>query len=270
MKTLSPLERLNAVKLFLLDLDGTVYLGNKPIAGAVEFIKHLAVTGRRYVFLTNNSSRSADDYVKKLSLMNFPVTAEQVATSGQATAWYIAKRKPGASVYIMGTETLRNEMSKFDLNLLDESATTADFFVAGFDTELNYTKLRTACTLLDNGAVFVATNPDLVCPIGGDRYIPDCGSMCTMLENATGRQPMYIGKPHSLYIDYLRETRGVSSSNLVMIGDRLYTDIALGCNASIMSICVLSGESDRAAIKKSPYKPDLVVDSVADLVGMLG
>lgn len=266
---LPSVERLNAVELFLLDLDGTVYLGDEPIPGAVDFIRHLAAIGKRYVFLTNNSSKSADDYVKKLSAMQFSVRAEQVATSGQATGWYIARRTPGARIYVMGTEALKNEMAGFGLEILDETATEADFFVAGFDTELNYTKLRVACTLLDSGAAFVATNPDLVCPIGGDRYIPDCGSMCTMLENATGRQPMYIGKPHSLYIDYLRATRSVASNNLVMVGDRLYTDIAMGCNASIMSICVLSGESDREAVKKSPYQPDIVVDSVADLIPIL-
>lgn len=266
---MSPQERLNAVQLFLLDLDGTVYLGGEPIPGAVDFINHLNKIGKKYVFLTNNSSKSADDYVKKLTSMQFPVTPEQVATSGQATGWYIAKKKPGATVYIMGTEALKKEMAQFDLQILDESAKEADFFVAGFDTELNYQKLRTACDLLDNGSAFVATNPDLVCPMGGNRYIPDCGSMCMMLENATGRQPLYVGKPHSLYIDYLRETRGVSSNSLVMVGDRLYTDIALGCNASILSICVLSGEADSAAIKKSPYKPDIVVDSVADLIPML-
>ncbi|MBN1760956.1 MAG: HAD-IIA family hydrolase [Chitinispirillaceae bacterium] len=263
------LERLRKISLFLLDLDGTVYLGDEPIPGALEFIRRLKERGCRYVFLTNNSSRSLSNYLTKISGMGFPVTEENILTSGQVTGWYLAAKQPGASVYVVGTESLRRELSSYDLRMLDGVPDRADYVVAGFDTELTYNKLRVAGDLLAEGAGFIATNPDLVCPIGGARYIPDCGSICTMLENATGRQPMFIGKPHTKLIDYLRSRFPVSTATTAMIGDRLYTDIALGCNASIMSICTLTGEADRKAIERSPYKPDLVVASIGELNGYL-
>lgn len=262
-------ERLRNTTLFLLDLDGTLYLGDRPIPGAVDFIKQLGRLGRRYVFLTNNSSRSLTEYIEKISGMGFPVTKDNILTSGQVTGWYLAAKQPGASVYVVGTASLQRELASYGLNILENTAEKADFVVVGFDTELTYRKLRTAGTLLADGAGFIATNPDLVCPIGGGRYIPDCGSICVMLENATGRQPMFIGKPHTKLIDCLRSRVPVSPATTAVIGDRLYTDIALGCNASIMSICTLTGEADRQAIKKSPYQPDLVITSIDELNGYL-
>ena len=264
------LERLNKIMLFLLDLDGTVYLGDRPIPGAVDFINVLKRRGCRYVFLTNNSSKSLDEYLDKISGMGFPVSGENILTSGQVTGWYLAAKKPGAAVYVVGTVSLQRELSSYGLKVLEGTPSQADYVVTGFDTELTYHKLRTAGDLLADGAGFIATNPDLVCPTGGDRYIPDCGSICVLLENATGRQPMFIGKPHTKLIDCLRDRFPVSKATTAIIGDRLYTDIALGCNASIMSICTLTGEADRPAIEKSAYKPDLVVSSIDELNRYLG
>jgi 4-nitrophenyl phosphatase len=262
----SVINRLRSRTLFLLDLDGTVYLGDAPISGAVDFIAALRRRGTDYVFLTNNSSKSSGEYLQKLSRMGFPVTPENILTSGQVTGWYLEQKQPGATVYLVGTESLKKELACCNLRILEGVPRQADYVVAGFDTELTYQKLRVAGDLLSGGAKFIATNPDLVCPVGGGRYIPDCGSICVLLENATGRQPMYIGKPHTLLIDYLHARFSFSNATTAVIGDRLYTDIALGCNASIMSICTLTGESDRAAIGKSDYKPDLVVESIAEIV----
>jgi HAD superfamily hydrolase (TIGR01450 family) len=197
--------------------------------------------------------------------MGFAAEPDQVVTSGQATGWYLEKKKPGATIFVVGTDSLKTELAAFNLKIAERSAETADYVVVGFDTELSYDKLRTACVLLCGGAGFIGTNPDLVCPVGAGRYIPDCGSICAMLENAVKRQPVYIGKPHTIMIDYIRSRREISSEGLAMVGDRLYTDIALGCNASIMSVCVLSGETDRKAVAKSAYLPDIVVESVAEL-----
>ncbi|MBN1309498.1 MAG: HAD-IIA family hydrolase [Chitinispirillaceae bacterium] len=258
-------ERLRSVKLFLLDLDGTVYLGGKPIAGAIDFVRNCRRCGIEYLFVTNNSSKSASEYEKKLSGMGFPVGAGQVLTSGEVTGWYLAGKKPGATLYVVGTVSLKAELAAHDLQVVDGAAGWVDYVVAGFDRELTYDKLLPAIELLSAGAPFIATNPDLVCPVGEGRYIPDCGSICVLLENATRRVPMYIGKPHTTLIDYLRARRRVSPRSMAVIGDRLYTDIALGCNASIMSVCVLSGESDRAAVARSPYQPDLVVETIAAL-----
>jgi 4-nitrophenyl phosphatase len=259
-------ECLRSTKLFLLDLDGTVYLGNDPIPGALDFIERIKRHEIDYCFLTNNSSKAGSEYVKRLSGMGFPVTPDQVVTSGQVTGWYLAGKKPGATLYVVGTMSLKCELEAWNVQVMNDTGSGGvDYVVVGFDTELTYNKLLAAGDLLAGGAAFIATNPDLVCPIGAARYIPDCGSICALLENATGRQPMFIGKPHTILIDFIRSRRAVSLSAMAVIGDRLYTDIALGCNAGIMSVCTLTGESDLSAVKKSPYQPDLVVSSIADL-----
>lgn len=257
------------VKHFLLDLDGTVYLGDAPIAGAVDFINHLASTGREYTFLTNNSSKSAEEYLLKLQGMGFRCKPSQILTSGQAAGWYIEQKFPASAVYVLGTESLRRELAPYNFSQVDNCAPSADVVLAGFDTELTYDKLRTACRLIASGAAFIATNPDFSCPIGNHQYIPDCGSICFTIEKSTGTTPVFIGKPHTVALDYLREKKIVTTTPIAIVGDRLYTDIALGCNASILSICVLTGESDVNSIRASHYKPDMVVSSVADLISRL-
>ncbi len=264
------IERLRSVKLFLIDLDGTVYLGNKPIEGAISFVENCRSRGVDYIFVTNNSSGSAGEYVKKLSGMGFPVDVRQVLTSGELTAWYLAGKKSQARVYVVGTGSLKQELEAYGLKATDAPYGDCDYVVVGFDRELTYNKLLIAGDLIAAGVPFIATNPDLVCPIGPGRFIPDCGSICMMLKNATGRTPIFIGKPHTKIIEFIREQRGVSTRSMAIIGDRLYTDIALGCNASIISVCVLTGESDSKAIAASPYYPDAVVESIAEMNKIFG
>ena len=260
------MSKLQSIRHFLFDLDGTLYLSDTPIDGAIAFIKTLEKKGIDYTFVTNNSSKSANDYVEKLHRLGFPVAVEQVVTSGQVAGWYCAGKQPGAVLYVVGTESMKKELAAFKVKLAEEGATEVDWVVVGFDTELTYGKLREAERLLSNGARFLGTNPDLVCPIGEGRFIPDCGSICTMLENATGKQPMFMGKPHTTLFEYLRSRRSLQRESTAVVGDRLYTDIAFGSNAQLLSICTLTGESDRAAIKKSPCQPDVIVESVADLL----
>ena len=144
-----------------------------------------------------------------------------------------------------------------------------DIVLVGFDRELTYQKLEKACMFLDNGAEFIATNPDLLYPVKNGRYIPDCGSICQMLTVATGKKPFYIGKPNRYIIDLLIEKTGTSPEKTVLIGDRLYTDIAAGINAGIASVLVLSGETDMQMLSESPHKPDMVARSVKDLIELL-
>jgi HAD superfamily hydrolase (TIGR01450 family) len=256
--------RIRQVRLFLLDLDGTVYLGDRLIPGAVTFIENLRQRNIPYVFLTNNSSKSAADYVKKINRIGIPAAAGNVFTSGQATGMWLARRKPNASIYVMGTRALKRELASYGCRISDGRG-RVDFVVAGFDTELTYAKLLTVCEQLDNGAGYVATNPDWVCPMEGGRYMPDCGSMCYMIEQATKRKPYVIGKPRPDMVRLLCARHGVPTERCAVIGDRLYTDIAVGKNAGALSICVLSGESTAADIRKSAVKPDIVIRSINDL-----
>ncbi|MBD3345022.1 MAG: HAD-IIA family hydrolase [Chitinivibrionales bacterium] len=252
-------------ELFLLDLDGTTYIENKLIPGALEFFDTLKQLHKQYIFLTNNSSKSNRDYVDKMTKMNIPVTSDNVFTSGQATAIYLTSGKIHPRIYLVGTHSLRIEFESYGIEVIESPLEEVDFLVVGFDIELNYRKLEDACTLLAMGIPYIATHPDLVCPIKENRFIPDCGSICQMLENATGRKPVYIGKPDKKMITLLCSQRGFSLDTVTMIGDRLYTDIAVGINAGVTTFCVLSGESTREDIEKSEFQPDYVIESIADL-----
>jgi 4-nitrophenyl phosphatase len=187
-------EQIQNTGLFVFDLDGTVYLGNTPIRGAIEFIQSLKTRGIPYVFITNNSSRSAQYYRKKIATLGIPVALENIYTSGQATGSYLSRKKRGAKVYVLGTRSLARELASFGL-VISGGNDNVDYVVAGFDTELNYKKLRIACDCIDHGIDYVATNPDYVCPVAPNKSIPDCGSICFMIEQATGRKPYVIGKP---------------------------------------------------------------------------
>lgn len=259
------LERLLDVKMFLLDLDGTVYLEDELIPGVSDFIKSLTRRKIPFVFLTNNSSHNTKEYVERLNSFGFPVQPENVLTSGLVTGSFISQKKPGAALYVVGTDSLKEELASFNLKIHSHNSAGVDFVVAGFDTQLTYEKILAACMYLDSGAGFVATNPDLVCPVKHGRFVPDCGSICVMLKNATGREPIFMGKPHTFMVQHLRSRFGLPPSSMAIIGDRLTTDIALGFNGGLTTICVLSGEATVEDIRKSPLKPDFVVHSIDQL-----
>jgi NagD protein len=261
--------RLRDAALFLLDLDGTIYRGSCLIAGAKEFIENLRSRDIGYIFLTNNSSRTAEEYRLTLETRGIPANPENIFTSGQATGLFLAEKKPQARVFCAGTAALSRELSSYGLQIVEcgpqATESDVDFVVVGFDTELTYEKLRIACALIDRGVEYIATNPDYVCPIENGRSIPDCGSICFMIEQATGKKPYVIGKPNPAMVQAAADRLGIPMQRTVLIGDRLYTDIAAGVAAGALSICVLSGESTREDIRRSPFKPDAVIESIDTL-----
>jgi len=264
--------RLKNATLFLLDLDGTMYRGAALIPGAATFIERLRQRKVGYVFLTNNSSRSAEEYRCALESRGIPATPEIVFTSSQATGLYLSRRKPHARVFVAGTGALCRELASFGLQIMngcfgavsgsgpDNGA--VDFVVAGFDTELTYEKILIACSCVNIGVEYVATNPDYVCPVEDGRSIPDCGSICFMIEQATGKKPYIVGKPNPAMVLTMCDRLKAPVRETVMIGDRLYTDIAAGRAAGALTICVLTGESTRTDIERSPHKPDAVIESI--------
>lgn len=263
------MEWLKDIELFMLDLDGTIYLSEDVFSNSKDFINTLQSTGHKFVYLTNNSSKSYRNYIDKIKKMNLFITKEVMLTSGLATGMLLEEKHRGETIYVMGTTSLVEELSEFDIKIETTYSEDIDVAVAGFDMELTYRKLEDMCKLLDAGKPFYATNPDLVCPLKGKKYIPDCGSMCIMLENATGRKPEYIGKPSAHLVDIVSKKFDIHKEKIAMVGDRLYTDIALGKNAGIKSILVLSGEATEADLKQSPFTPDLVVQGVGDLIPYL-
>lgn len=256
------MEALRRCRLFLLDMDGTLNLGDAPLPGAVDFVRKLTCTGRHFVYLTNNSSRAGKDYVNRMQSMGFPCGPENVCTAGQATALYLLETWPGRPVHLIGTAAFRRELEHYGIPV---AYGEDSLVVAGFDRELNYDKLEKAVHLLRRGAPFVAANPDWVCPMPGDEALPDCGSICALLTAATGREPVYMGKPNRRMIDSMSEKFGVPNDRICCVGDRLYTDIAAAQNAGAVSALVLSGETKRETLSASPVRPDYVFDDVRAL-----
>ena len=257
-------------KLFLLDMDGTIYEGSRLFSGTLPLLQAVRQQGGRYLFLTNNSSSSVEVYVQRLRSMGIEATREDFFTSAQATALVLQQEYPGQKVYCMGTDSLKEELRLGGIALAetpDEDVTVA---LAGFDRQLHYQKLLDMCTLLRRQEVaYLATNPDWVCPVEGGNFIPDCGAMCQMLEHAIHRRPRVIGKPEPLMVEYAMQMTGIGPEETLMIGDRLYTDIAAGNRAGVDSLCVLSGEANMEDVRNSPDKPTYLLEDVGVLASIL-
>lgn len=257
--------KLKDVKTFLLDMDGTIYLGNNMIEGALDFLKLLEETGRSYVFLTNNSSKNSKAYQDKLGALGCNVDRDKVFTSGEATSVYLNKEKPGANLFVLGTGYLEEELTQAGFRLVNGTDERPDFVVLGFDTTLTYDKLWKACDYIREGVKYIATHPDLNCPLEGGKYMPDTGAMIALIEASTGKRPEIIGKPSRHIVEAILNKYGLKKEEVAMVGDRLYTDVQLGINAGITSVLVLSGESTAEDHDKSEVKPDYVFSSVREL-----
>ncbi|MBN2043565.1 MAG: HAD-IIA family hydrolase [Anaerolineales bacterium] len=254
-------KKLKAAKCFLIDMDGTTYLEARLLPGAAEFVSCLDEIGFPYFFLTNNSSRSQADYVTKLGKLGLSIPPEKIFTSGEATALYLSKQKPGARIYLAGTPSLEAEFIRFGFELTNESP---DFVVLGFDTTLSYEKLVQLCDFVRQGLPYIATHPDINCPVEGG-FIPDIGAIMALVESSTGRAAdVIVGKPHTPMVEAIVEKTGFEAGEIIMVGDRLYTDIALGV-AGLGTVLVLSGETKVEDLQSSPYQPDLVVENLAEL-----
>jgi len=254
-------QKLKTAKCFLFDMDGTIYLGDRLLPGAAEFIAYLEEIGFPYFFLTNNSSRSQADFVSKLEKMGLPTPPEKIFSSGEATAIFLSRQKPGARIYLAGTPSLESEFSRFGFELTDEAP---EFVVLGFDTSLTYEKLVKLCNFVRTDVPYIATHPDINCPVAGG-FIPDIGAIMALVESSTGRVPdLIVGKPHAPIVEAIVEKTGFAANEIMMVGDRLYTDIALGA-AGLGTVLVLSGEAKMEDIPSAPYQPDLVCDHIGDL-----
>ena len=255
-------DPLAQVRCFLLDVDGTFYLGEELLEGALEFIEVLRQQGRGYLFLTNNSSKSSQQYAEKITRLGLRISREEILTSGQATAMHIQLQKRGARVFLVGTPALENEFEERGFVLTDEMP---DFTVLGFDTTLTYAKLWKLCDLVRAGTPYIATHPDYNCPTETG-FMPDIGAMIAFVKASTGREPdLIVGKPNPLFVETAAERTGVPVSAMCMVGDRLYTDIALGVIAGIPTVLVLSGETKIDEVAMSPYQPSHIFKNLGAL-----
>ena len=252
-------DSLSQVRCFLLDMDGTFYLGERLLEGALDFIQVLQERGCEYLFLTNNSSKDSQQYVEKITRLGLPISRDKVLTSGEATAMHLQAQKPGARVYVVGTAALENEFTACGFVLTEERP---DFIVLGFDTALTYTKLWKLCDLVRAGVPYIATHPDYNCPTETG-FMPDIGATIAFVKASTGREPdLIVGKPNRLLAEKAAERMGLPLSAMCMIGDRLYTDIALGATAGIPTILVLSGETKADEVEGSPHQPTYIFQNL--------
>lgn len=258
----NPVSLFENKKIVFLDLDGTIYMGDSLIPGAREFLSHLEERGLYFYFLSNNSSRSKSDYVTKLSNLGIAADEDRIILSTDGVIAFL-KDKKVRDLYVIGTESMRRMFGRAGF---ETNSRSPSYIVLGFDTELTYGKLKTAALFMQDGVELLATHPDLVCPTP-EGFIPDTGSMLALLEKATGKKALKIfGKPNPEMIAHILKKHNASSREIVMIGDRLYTDMELARRIRCDAVLVLSGETRREDLDHVEEKPTVVVESVASLI----
>lgn len=259
-------QYLRIAKGFLLDMDGTFFLGDNLLPGALELLELFNRRKLPFSFLTNNTSRSKQDYIRKLMGLGVREEDARVYTAGDATITYLKKRHPGKKIYLLGTSSLEESFRAGGVELNEFKP---DVVVIGYDTSLTYERLSAFCRFVRQGVPYIATHPDVNCP-SPEGPVPDIGAMMSLVEASTGRKAdMVIGKPNPGIVNALAEEWGKSPEDLVMVGDRLYTDIALGQTAGVRTVLVLSGETKREDLVKAIHQPDLVCENLADLARYL-
>ena len=255
-------------KLICLDMDGTVYLGEHLFKGAKETFEYFKQNEISFVFLTNNSSHSLAFYVDKIRRMGIECVEDNFYSSIDTTIKYL-KDQNVKTLYVLGVKTFKEELRKHFTLIEDYQEQLPDVTLVSFDTELVYDELKTACLFIQRGSRFIATNMDYRCPIEDGLYIPDCGGLCKWIEMCTDKKPLFLGKPEPTMIYQVMEKFGVSKEETMMVGDRYYTDIVAGLNAGVDTVAVLSGETTLKEFQEAERKPRYIIDSIADLVGLI-
>lgn len=252
---------LKRIQCFILDMDGTFYVGNKIIEGALPFIEKVKRCGKKFYFFTNNSSRNARYYQDKLRKMGCIVEQKDILTSNQVILKYLQENYRDQKVYLLGNNYLRDDFESAGIKLVEDHP---DLVIVGFDTTLEYERVAKACYYIRKGIPFFAVNPDFNCPVETG-FIPDCGSICAMITASTGIKPVFLGKPSPYTFQYILDYTGWGAREIAYIGDRLYTDIAMGKDNEMTTILVLSGETKIEDLAYSDYQPDLIFPSIKEI-----
>ncbi|MEG2085313.1 MAG: HAD-IIA family hydrolase [Clostridia bacterium] len=257
---------LSKIKLFLIDMDGTIYVDGAMIDGAMEALDHIRKSGKQLCFLTNNSSRSSAEYLEKLRKMGISADKNEIYTAGNATIAYLNENYAKKRVYLLGTRLLKQEFIQGGINLVNSNA---DVVVIGYDTELTYKKLCKATDFINCGATYICTHSDINCP-HSPYFVPDVGSFIELIKASTGKKPEIVcGKPFKPMGDAVMKKFHLRPNEIAMVGDRLYTDIAFGNNNKFTSILVLSGETTSKMHICSDIKADYEINSISQLIKMI-
>lgn len=257
-------------KLFLFDIDGTIAIGDTLYEGSKELLSYISSIGGKSYFITNNSTKSGADYVEKFkSCFGLDTTENLFITSGYMTLRFLKENFAQKKIYCLGTKSFITELKKNSLIVTEEIEPDISCILVGFDNELTYRKLETACELLSTRDLpFYATNPDLRCPVPFG-FVPDCGAICEMLHTAAGKTPVYLGKPNASVVDMCLSDSGFSKDETLVVGDRLYTDIACGINAGVETCVLLTGEAKKEELADTAFPPDYCFNTVTDLLNAL-
>ncbi|MFZ5817815.1 MAG: HAD-IIA family hydrolase [Bacillota bacterium] len=250
---------------YLFDLDGTVYLGERVLPGAVETIARLRREGARVAFLSNKPIEPASSYAAKLTRLGIPTDPGEVLNSSIVMARYLARTAPGTRVYLIGEEPLAAELRQRGIRLVEEPL-AADCVVVSWDRQFTYKKLNDALQAIRNGARFIATHPDRTCPVEGGE-VADVGGMIGAVEGVTGRQVELItGKPSPITVQEAVAMLGLTPGECIMVGDRLETDMRMGIEAGMATALVLTGVTRREQVADSPWQPTYVLEGIAGLL----
>lgn len=256
-------------KLFLLDIDGTIAFDSTLIDGTLEFMERVLEIGGKYIFITNNSTKGMKDYIEKFEKFGIQVDETSFLTSSYATALYLRDRYADQLLFVLGTQSFINELKEFGLRVTEKLEDSIVAAVVGFDNELNYQKIERICELLLTKEIdYIATNPDLVCPTSFG-FVPDCGAICDMIEKAVKRDPIYVGKPNRLIVDMALKNTKFKPGETLVIGDRLYTDIACGLNANVDTVVVFTGEAKMKDLEDTEFPPTYYCNTIKDVYEMI-
>ena len=257
-------------KLFLFDIDGTIAVGDTLYEGSAALLEHITNTGGKSYFITNNSTKSGKDYVEKFrQAFHLGTSEEQFITSGYMTIRFLKQHYASQKIYVLGTASFINELRKNNLHVTETAEDNISCAVVAYDSELNYKKLIQACKVLSTSDIpFYATNPDLCCPVDFG-FIPDCGAICNMIADSVGKRPTYLGKPNSSVVEVCLSLSGFTRPETLVVGDRLYTDIACGINGGVDTCVVFTGETRPEHMTDTPYQADYCFETIKDLLSNL-
>ena len=265
-------NKLAKIKHVALDMDGTIYMGDSLFPYTIPFLERLKQMNISYSFLTNNPSKSLDDYLQKLEKMGIHATEEEMYTTTVATIDYIKAHYPEARrLFLLGTPSMISQFEKAGfISTTDDAEDVPDLIVAAFDLTLTYARLCRAAWWISQGIPYIATNPDKVCPTNLPTVLVDCGSICKCLEHATGRQPdITLGKPDPNMLIGILQQKQLQPDQIAMVGDRIYTDIAMAQNAGAVGVLVLSGETTIEVANAAPNPPDVIAQNIEELGDLL-
>lgn len=260
------MNRLVKKKLFLFDIDGTIAVGNDLLDGTLSLLQYIEGIGGKAYYITNNSTKSNADYVQKFKeCFGLDTTEDVFITSGYMTLQFLLNHYAKEKIFVLGTASFIAELRKNGLQVTEKAEDGIACVVVAYDSELNYNKLTEVCKVLSVTDVpFYGTNPDLCCPIDFG-FIPDCGSICEMITHSTGKEPIYLGKPSPEVVHICQKASGFSDEETLVVGDRLYTDIACGINAKVDTCVVFTGEATAEDLQGTSYAPTYVFEDVKKL-----